>query len=60
LEPGDRIEFIVQHDGGALMIPLTIDARDLRGLLAPAGRVSFAKMDEAVSAGAAARVRRRG
>jgi antitoxin PrlF len=61
LKPGDRLEFVVQADGRVLMVPATIHARDLKGLLAPAKRrVSLQEMDEAIKAGAIARVRRRG
>lgn len=61
LKPGDRLEFVVQPDGRVLMVPATIDAKSLKGLLAPARRrVSIADMDDAIRAGAAARVRRRG
>jgi len=61
LKPGDRIEFIVQPDGRVLIVPATVDARSLKGLLAPAKRrVSLTEMDDAIRTGAAARARRRG
>ncbi len=33
LKPGDRLEFVLQPDGRVLMIPATVDVRDLKGIL---------------------------
>ncbi len=33
LSAGDRIEFIAQNDGRVLLVPATLDANDLKGIL---------------------------
>lgn len=38
LKPGDRLEFVVQDDGTALMVPATLHAADLAGCLPPPKR----------------------
>ncbi|MGH7812834.1 MAG: AbrB/MazE/SpoVT family DNA-binding domain-containing protein [Candidatus Binataceae bacterium] len=56
LKPGDRVEFIVDAGGKVIVAPLTVDARELKGLLAPAPRrVSLAEMDAAIRRRAAHR-----
>ncbi len=35
LKAGDRVEFVVQDDGTALMVPATIRVADLEGILSP-------------------------
>jgi antitoxin PrlF len=49
LKAGDRLEFLVEPDGRVILVPATVDAADLKGLLAPARRrVSIEEMDAAV------------
>jgi AbrB family looped-hinge helix DNA binding protein len=56
LKPGDRLEFVVQKDGTALMIPATLHLADLEGCLPPPKRaVSLEEMDRAIRRRAARR-----
>ena len=49
LKAGDRVEFIVEADGKVVMVPATVDVRELKGLLAPAPRrVSLDEMETAI------------
>ena len=49
LKAGDRIEFVVEADGKVVLVPVTVDVRELKGLLAPAPRrVSIDDMDAAI------------
>jgi AbrB family looped-hinge helix DNA binding protein len=49
LKPGDRLEFVVQHDGKVLMIPATIDVRDLKGILPkPKRKLSLDDIDRVI------------
>ncbi len=49
LKPGDRIEFVVERDGKVVLVPATVDARELKGLLAPAPRrLSLEEMNSAI------------
>ena len=49
LKAGDRIEFLVEADGKVVLVPVTVDVRELKGLLAPAPRrVSIEDMDMAI------------
>ncbi len=49
LKPGDRIEFVVEADGKVVLMPATVDVRELKGLLAPAPRrVSLEEMESAI------------
>ncbi|HYN38225.1 MAG TPA: AbrB/MazE/SpoVT family DNA-binding domain-containing protein [Rhodospirillales bacterium] len=60
LEPGDRVEFVVQEDGTALMIPATLTLAELKGTIPPPPRaLSLEEMDQALAARAAERARRR-
>ncbi len=60
LGPGDRVEFVVQEDGTALMIPATLTLAELKGAIPPPPRtLSIEEMDEALAAHAAERARRR-
>jgi len=54
LEPGDKLDFVVESDGRVVLRPATLDVRNLRGLLFKKGRkpVSLEQMDEAIKAGA--------
>jgi AbrB family looped-hinge helix DNA binding protein len=56
LKAGDRVEFIVEADGKVVMVPATVDVRELKGLLAPAPRrVSLDEMETAIRRRAARR-----
>ncbi len=49
LKPGDRVEFVVEADGRVVLVPATVDVKELKGLLAPAPRrVSLEEMDAAI------------
>lgn len=49
LKAGDRVEFIVEADGKVVLVPATVDVRELKGLLAPAPRrVSIEEMEVAI------------
>ena len=49
LRPGDKIEFVIQHDGKVVMTPKNIDIRELAGMLGRARRhLTIEQMDEAV------------
>lgn len=49
LEPGDRLEFVIQDDGTVLMVPATLHIAELVGCLAPPKhRASLAEMDRAI------------
>lgn len=49
LKAGDRLDFIVEADGRVVLVPATVDVRELKGLLAPAPRrVSLDDMDAAI------------
>ena len=46
LHPGDRVEFVVDEDGRVVVLPATVDAAELAGLLKPPGRaVSVEEMN---------------
>lgn len=61
LKPGDRVSFRVQEDQTVVVEPETVDLRSLRGALKPRRQgVTVEAMDEAVRAGAAGKVRKRG
>jgi len=56
LKPGDRVEFVVEADGKVVLVPATVDVRELYGLLAPAPRrASLEEMDAAIRKRAARR-----
>ena len=49
LKPGDRVEFVLQEDGTALMMPATVRLADLWGILpAPEKPVSVEEMNRAI------------
>jgi antitoxin PrlF len=54
LEPGDKLDFVVESDGRVVLRPATLDVRQLRGLLRRQGRkpVSVEEMDKAIAQGA--------
>ena len=56
LKRGDRVEFIVEPDGKVVLVPATVDVKELKGLLAPPPRrVSLREMDAAIRRRAALR-----
>ena len=50
LEPGDRLDFIIQEDGDVLIRPVSEDVQTLKGLLRRPGRpaVSVEKMNQVI------------
>jgi antitoxin PrlF len=50
LEPGDRLDFIIQEDGDVLIRPVSEDVCNLKGLLHRPGRpaVSVEKMNQVI------------
>ena len=48
LQPGDRLEFVIDEDGRVLVLPASIDASELAGMLKPPIRpVSVEDMNRA-------------
>ncbi len=60
LSTGTKIDFILQPDGTALVKPVTIDIRDLNGILGnPLGRpLTIEEMNDAIAAEVVAKYRR--
>ena len=49
LHPGDRLEFVIDENGRALVLPASIDASELAGILKPPDRpVSVEDMNRAI------------
>jgi AbrB family looped-hinge helix DNA binding protein len=49
LRPGDRMEFIIEEDGQVVLVPASVDAMDLAGILPrPRKPVSITAMNEAI------------
>lgn len=49
LHPGDRLEFVIDEDGRVLVLPASIDASELAGMLkATARAVSVEDMNRAI------------
>jgi antitoxin PrlF len=49
LHPGDRLEFVIDEDGRVLVLPASIDASELAGMLKPpVRRVSVEDMNRAI------------
>ncbi len=49
LHPGDQMEFIVDEDGRVILLPVTVDAADLKGILpAPKRVVTVEEMNQAI------------
>jgi AbrB family looped-hinge helix DNA binding protein len=49
LHPGDRLEFVIDEDGRVLVLPASIDASELAGMLKPPVRpVSVEDMNRAI------------
>ncbi len=48
-QPGDRLEFVIDQDGRVLVLPASIDASELAGMLKPPARpVAIADMNRAI------------
>ena len=49
LHPGDRLEFVIDEDGRVLVLPASIDASEIAGMLKPPTRpVSVKGMNQAI------------
>ena len=49
LHPGDRLEFVIDEDGRVLVLPASIDASELAGILKPPDRrVTVEDMNRAI------------
>lgn len=49
LHPGDRLDFIVEEDGRVVVLPASVDASELAGILKPPTKpVSVAEMNQAI------------
>jgi AbrB family looped-hinge helix DNA binding protein len=50
VQPGDQLDFIIEQDGRVVVRPAVLDVRDLKGVLARAGRkpVSVEQMNRAI------------
>ena len=54
LEPGDKIDFILDEAGDLLVTPVTVPVARLKGMVPkPGSPVRLEKMDEAIARGAA-------
>ncbi len=51
LEPGDRLDFLIQEDGRVLLQPATVDATELKAILHRKGMrtVSVEEMEAAIA-----------
>ena len=49
LHPGDPLDFIVEEDGRVVVLPASVDASELAGILKPpTNPVSVAEMNQAI------------
>jgi antitoxin PrlF len=49
LRPGDRMEFVIDENGRVVVIPISLDAADLAGILPkPKTAVSLARMNKVI------------
>lgn len=49
LQPGDRIEFLIEEDGRVVIMPVTLDVADLAGALPrPAEPVSLEAIEKTI------------
>lgn len=49
LHPGDRLEFVIDEDSRVLVLPASIDASELAGMLKPPAKpVTVAEMNRAI------------
>ena len=54
LKPGDKIDFMLDPDGGVRVVPVTASVTQLKGMVPrPEFPVSLAEMDEAIARAAA-------
>jgi AbrB family looped-hinge helix DNA binding protein len=59
LQPGDRVEFIVQDDATAVLVPAKLTLADLKGCLPPPKHaLSLEELDAAVGSAVVERARR--
>ena len=59
LKTGDQVDFVVEPDGRIVLVPLTVDVAELKGILPrPKKPVSLADMDRAIRKAVAARLQR--
>jgi AbrB family looped-hinge helix DNA binding protein len=50
LGPGDKIDFMLEEDGGVRVVPVTASVTQLKGMVPqPEFPVSLAEMDEAIA-----------
>ena len=60
LKSGDQVDFVVEPDGRVVLVPMTVDVADLKGILPkPKKLVSLADMERAIRNSAVARAQRR-
>jgi AbrB family looped-hinge helix DNA binding protein len=53
LQTGDKLEFLVQEDGTAKVVPVTSSVKELKGMIPkPKKAVSLEDMDKAIAKGA--------
>ncbi len=53
LKAGDRVQFLIDDDGTARMVPVTRSVRELKGMTpAPARALSLEEMDTVIQRGA--------
>ena len=53
LKPGDKIDFMLDEDGGVRVVPVTASVTQLKGMVPrPGYPVSLADMDKAIARGA--------
>src|SRR5262245_30873187 len=51
LQPGDRLEFVIEADGRVVILPASVDVSELAGILKrPAKPVSVTEMNRAIRA----------
>lgn len=49
VQPGDRLEFVVDEQGHVLILPATVDVKELAGILEPPARpVTVEAMKQAI------------
>ena len=49
LHPGDRLEFVIDEDGRVLLLPASVDASELAGMLKrPPKAVTIAEMNQVI------------
>ncbi len=49
LHPGDRLEFVIDEDGRVLVLPASVDAAELAGMLKrPTKPVTIAEMNQVI------------